>query len=213
MAKKNPNIVHKITNFLRQEITHSNLKPLQHIKEYQIAKKFNVSRVPVRESLRILQSEGYLKVIPHKGCFVKKISLDYLVETGIVYRQLAPYLLEKAVPNYTQNTYIKAGEILDKIENCDDLNKAGYLLWDFGKVIYGPSKMKFILGIFDDIYRHNIRLLNDVFEIAQKKNYDVAPHRKFLQLCRTNQKKEAIKHWSDYTTKIEQLILDTSLKK
>ena len=61
-------------------------------------------------------------------------------------------------------TYKKADQILDRIENSKDANEIGYLLWDFAVVIYSPSKMNYLMGIFDDIYKNIIRVLNEFFE-------------------------------------------------
>ncbi|HMS33252.1 MAG TPA: GntR family transcriptional regulator [Ignavibacteria bacterium] len=205
--------VNNIAKFLREEITFSKLKSGQHLKENDISKKFKVSRVPVREAFRILQSEGYIEVIPNRGSFVKTITYSEILEMAVLYQLLAPVMLEKAIPNYKEKTYVKADLILKKVDNCTDFTKLGYLLWDFAKIIYGPCKMKYLLGLFDDIYLHNIRSLNEVFVIKQKKNYNTAPHRKFLELCRRKKTKQAIELWQVYLSKIQQIILTGKKKK
>ena len=205
--------VNKIAKFLRQEITYSRLKPGQHVKEAGISKKFNVSRVPVREAFRILQSEGYLEVRHNKGCFVKKVSDEYFIQTSIVYRLLVPELLEKAIPRYNKKTYEKAERVLTKLEKCRDFYKSGYLQWDFAKVIYYPSNMKYLLGVFDDMYRHSIRLLNEFFENKEHEEFKATSHRHFLELCRNNRKKEAINYWTDFIDKIiAQIMLVKKIK-
>ncbi len=211
--KNCPTIVEKIAKHLRHEISHSNLKSGEHLKESAIAKIFEISRVPVREAFRLLQSEGYLEVIPNRGSFVGKIRKKHILETSLVYELLAPVLLDAAIPKYNQKTYIKAGKILTQVEKCKDSNEVGYLLWDFAKVIFGPSKMPFIIGLFDNMYRQNIRMLNEIFEIAQHSKYDTSNHRKFLQLCKANRKEEAIELWSVHVKTIEQISLKTGLSK
>lgn len=210
--RNNNTTVHKIAKYLRQEITYSNLKSGQHLKETSIAKKFKVSRVPVREAFRILQSEGYLDVIYNRGSFVKKFSRQFVLETAIVYKTLAPVVLDIAIPNYTEQTYKKGSKILDKIEECKDFNKVGYLLRDFAKTIFGPSKMKYIIELFDEMYLHNIRLLNEIFEIKQGKHYSTVNHRKFLELCKMNLKEEAIAVWSHHIDQIKQIYLEPPKK-
>lgn len=212
MKNKNTT-VHKIAHYLRKEIMYSNLKPGQHLKESEIADIFNVSRVPVREAFRILQSEGYLEVIPHRGNFVKTISSEYVIELSKVYNLLAPALLEDAIPRYKEKTYKKAKAILNKIENCKDFNKIGYLLWDFAKTIYGPTKFKFMLNVLNEIYKHNIRILNEIFEIKQHKHYDLTTHRKFLELCKKNKIEEAIIVWCEYIDKMKILIIGNDVMK
>ncbi len=194
--------VNKIAKFLRQEITYSRLKSGQHVKEADISKKFNVSRVPVREAFRILQSEGYLEVKHNKGCFVKKVSDELFIQTSIVYRLLVPVLLEKAIPRYNKKTFEKAELILTKLEKSRDFYKSGYLQWDFAKVIYYPSNMKYLLGVFDDMYRLSIRLLNEFFENEEHEEFKATSHRHFMELCRKKRKEEAISYWLDFIDKI-----------
>lgn len=210
---KGSTTVQKISKFLRDEITYSILKPGQHIKEADISKKFNVSRVPVRESFRLLQSEGYIEVRLNKGCFVSKVSNQYFIETSIVYRLIAPVLLEKAIPRYNEQTYAKADKILNNLEKSRDSQKSGYLQWDFAKIIYSPSNMKYLLELFDDIYRHSIRLLNEFFENDEHEGYKVTAHRHFMKLCSQNRKEEAINYWSDFLDKIiSQIMLVKKIK-
>jgi len=209
---KGSTTVNKIAKYLREEITYSKLKSGQHLKESELSKEFNVSRVPVREAFRILQSEGYIDVIPNRGSFVKIITREHILEMALLYRLLVPAVLEKAIPNYNDKTYLKAEKILQKVEKCSDMNQIGYLLWDFAKVIYRPSKMKYLLGLYDDIYLHNLRSLNEVFEIKQKKHYDISPHREFLKLCMENKINEAIKYWEAYLAKVQQIMLKDKKK-
>lgn len=206
-------IVGKIASFLRHEITTTNYRAGAHLKESQISAEFGVSRVPVREAFRILQSEGYLEVIPNRGSFVKPISLSYIKETSIVYRQLAPIILEKAIPNYKESTYKKAFNILDKIEKSTDFTNVGYMLWDFARVIYGPSKCDFMLCIFEDIYSHSIRLMSEFFKKAEVKQYKVESQYEFLNLCKQGKKDEAIKYWSEFIGNMSNIAVTLAEKK
>jgi len=205
--KREKTVVNDVAAFIRQEISNSRYKSGQHIKESEIAKKMSISRVPVREAFRILQSEGYIEVIANRGSFVKKISYECIKEMAIFYKLLAPVLLEKAIPNYTKKTYNTAYNILDSIDKCENMNEIGYLLWDYAKTIYSPSKMNFILKLFDEIYMHNIRTLNEIFELRITKNYDTSSHRNFLKLCSEKKNEKAIKSWQEHLEKVEKLTL------
>jgi DNA-binding GntR family transcriptional regulator len=48
--------------------------------EVDIAKRYGVSRGPVREALRILQQRGLAVLYPRRGAFVVEVSLDALVD-------------------------------------------------------------------------------------------------------------------------------------
>ncbi len=88
----------------------------------------------------------------------------------------------------------------------------GQLLWDYSRVIYGPSKMKFILGVFDEIYSQGIRSLNNITVIKNKKFYNTTAHRKFLELCKQNKTEEAIKGWQKHLLNIKKITLSDATK-
>jgi len=208
MKAKKDTTVSRITDHLRKEIMYGNLKSGEHLKETEIAKIFGVSRVPVREALRILHSEGYLEMIPNRGSFVKKISPEYVLEIAKVYVFIAPELLRDAIPRYKNSTYKKAYTVLSKVEKCKDFNKVGYLLWDFAKVIYTPTKNKFMYFIMDEIYKHNIRILNEIFELGQQRQYDLTSHKKFLELCKEHKIDEAIREWECHVNRISSIMVN-----
>lgn len=58
---------------LRREIVEGVLKPKEKIFEEAIAKRFNISRSPIREALRVLESEGLISIIPRRGVYVSDI--------------------------------------------------------------------------------------------------------------------------------------------
>jgi DNA-binding GntR family transcriptional regulator len=204
--KGNSTSVKKISKYLREKITRNILKSGNHLCEKKLADEFGVSRVPVRESLRILQSEGYLEFIPNKGCYVKKVSPEFVNQTTLVYILIAPVVLEKAIPNYTEKTYKKAENIIEKIEKSENNQDIGYLLCEFATVIYTPSRMKFMVRVFDLIYQQSVRLLNEFFENEKNAEFKVDAHRKFIELCKQNKTKEAIKYWSDFLSALEKLV-------
>ena len=53
------------------------LKPGEKIVDSELAKRFNVSRTPVREALRQLELEGLVTIVPNKGAYVNK--LDFVI--------------------------------------------------------------------------------------------------------------------------------------
>jgi len=68
---------------LRREIATGGLKPGEQVLQEQLAERFGVSRVPLREALKILEGEGQVTYHAHRGYFVAELSVADLVE---VYR-------------------------------------------------------------------------------------------------------------------------------
>jgi DNA-binding GntR family transcriptional regulator len=78
---------------LRGEIAAGRLRPGEQVRQDALAERFGVSRVPLREALKILEGEGAVTYAPHRGYFVAELSLADLEE---VYR-IRELLEEEAV--------------------------------------------------------------------------------------------------------------------
>ena len=59
---------------LRHRIIRSEIPPGTALSEAEIARRFSISRQPVREAFIKLAEEGLLEVRPQRGTFVRKIS-------------------------------------------------------------------------------------------------------------------------------------------
>lgn len=68
---------------LRRAILEGDLRPGAQMLQDNIAERLGVSRVPVREALKILEGEGQVAYSPHRGYFVAELSYD---ELGEIYR-------------------------------------------------------------------------------------------------------------------------------
>jgi DNA-binding GntR family transcriptional regulator len=64
----------KILETIRDAILKGNMKPGERVSEPELAERFGISRTPIREAFRQLESEGYLQVIPRKGAVVASLS-------------------------------------------------------------------------------------------------------------------------------------------
>lgn len=70
------NLHEEVASQIRQMIRDGLLQRGQKLDETYLGESMGVSRTPVRESLRILQAEGLIELIPHKGSYVSQPPLD-----------------------------------------------------------------------------------------------------------------------------------------
>ncbi len=70
----------KIYNLIVESILKKEVKPGERLTELELAKKYGISRTPIREAFRKLQTEGFIKVIPRKGAVVAEITEERIVE-------------------------------------------------------------------------------------------------------------------------------------
>lgn len=64
----------RILETIREAILSGQLKAGEKVAEPELAERFGISRTPIREAFRQLESEGYLTVIPRKGAVVTDLS-------------------------------------------------------------------------------------------------------------------------------------------
>ena len=78
----------KVFQGVEEEIATGKLKDGSKLDEASIAKRFSVSRTPVREALLQLVGSGMALQIPKRGCFVKAPSLREMIEMFEVMSEL-----------------------------------------------------------------------------------------------------------------------------
>ncbi len=66
----------QVTETVRKMIMDGRLPEGQRINEVELAAELGVSRTPLRETLRVLSTEGMVELIPRRGAFVPVVSLD-----------------------------------------------------------------------------------------------------------------------------------------
>ena len=60
---------------IRDAILSSELTPGSRVDQVRLAKILDVSLVPVREALKMLEGQGFIKIIPRRGAFVTSVSI------------------------------------------------------------------------------------------------------------------------------------------
>jgi DNA-binding GntR family transcriptional regulator len=80
---------------VRRRIIVGQYSPGERLTEDALAEEYKVSRIPVREALRVLASEGFVRVRPYYGTFVAELSAgdaDDLLEVRAALEPLAARL-------------------------------------------------------------------------------------------------------------------------
>jgi DNA-binding GntR family transcriptional regulator len=79
-AVRSVNLREQVVEQIRTAIIEGRLKPNDHIAETALTSQLGVSRTPVREALILLESEGLVVSLPHRGCFVRTFTVKDVAE-------------------------------------------------------------------------------------------------------------------------------------
>ncbi len=115
---------------LRDAILDGYFEPGEKLDQDLIAEQLGVSRTPVREALKRLESEGFIKVRPHYGAFIVEVSrqdisdvyeIRGLIESEAV-RQVTPLIPESVLDELERSltetlAQFEAGDVTKNFES------------------------------------------------------------------------------------------------
>jgi DNA-binding GntR family transcriptional regulator len=117
------NLSLKVADFLRNAIIRGEWKPGERLNELLIASKLGISRSPIREAFRILESENLVDMFSRRGAFVKNLSADEVQEIYVVIHALERTALGLAIKHMDTVREKELRSIIERLEK--NLRKNG----------------------------------------------------------------------------------------
>lgn len=111
VIKKAESLKQQIYNFLKEDIINQIYNGEEILNERKISEELNVSRTPVREALKALESENWVEYIPYKGIVVKQMGIKDLENIFQIRMALELLTVELAMENINN-------ELIDRLEEC-----------------------------------------------------------------------------------------------
>lgn len=139
----------------------------QKISEDELAQRFGVSRMPVREAIRLLSAKGLVESIPYAGTTVSKLTSREIQEIYLLRSVLEPLAGQKAAEYINAEELDILQNIQRELEKYAELplslsnSKALYQLnREFHMSLYSASRMNTLLQIIDGLWDKiaNIRM-------------------------------------------------------
>lgn len=113
---------HRIADSLRTAILAGSYLPGSRIRQEDVAARSGASRIPVREALRMLDSEGLVTLVANSGAWVTKLTLGECVETYLIRERLEPLLLRTSMPRLDAAAVGRLGGLADEMEAGAELD-------------------------------------------------------------------------------------------
>lgn len=125
---------------LRGLIIRGELAPGAPIHQESLADLFGVSRVPVREALKILEGEGFVVYAAHRGYSVAKLEVADLLEIYDLRGVLESHVTRAAVPRLEEADLVRMREAMTAMDRAAD---------DQDMVAVGVQNRAFHFALFD----------------------------------------------------------------
>jgi len=112
VTSRPPTAQEKALAALRDAIVTRDLVPGEQIVQERLSEKFGVSRVPLREALKVLEGEGQVVYSPHRGYFVTDLSIADLIEAYRIRDLLESEAVRVAVPLVTPHDVAALADLM-----------------------------------------------------------------------------------------------------
>jgi DNA-binding GntR family transcriptional regulator len=116
-----------IEQFLRNDIVSGELPFGSRLRIDELASRYGVSHMPVREALRVLHGEGLVVIEPNRGARVLTIHRDFIEDLFDVRTALETMLVRRAAERRT-------GDHLDKLREAEMQLEAAVAAGDYASV-------------------------------------------------------------------------------
>jgi DNA-binding GntR family transcriptional regulator len=181
----------QIADALRLAIFCGDFTPGQALPQEEMAKRFGVSRIPVRDAMNQLQAEGLLRVIPSKGSFVANPSPEEVRETYEIRTLLETEALRLALRHHSADTLSLAEHYLNGFELESDPMRLGHLDREFHAALYAPANRGRLFALINSLRTvSNQNYYREMSASAHLRRCRIA-HREIFENCRARKLREA----------------------
>ena len=190
---------------LREVILSGELEPGKQLVLTELAQRFSMSVMPIREAIGRLQGEGLVNQIPHRGARVSPISAADLEDLYAVRIALETLAIRAAAARFTEEDYRRLAGVLEKYVRAyevEDAARGREMHSQFHLGIYeisgSPWLIRTISPLWDaaDRYRRLSATLRGtlkerhkehqhILECCRKRDQDAASAALETHLCRT----------------------------
>lgn len=154
------NLVDQVADYLTQAIIGQRFAPGERLSEVQLARDLGVSRAPVREAARLLESRGLLVSQPRRGFFVRALDARELADIFDLRLCLERHAMEQLAgccPSEALAALRRQVEVLCEAAGSGDESRRIEADLAFHRLLIASAGNRRLLRTFDDL-AHELRL-------------------------------------------------------
>lgn len=165
VGEKHESLNDRIYKALREAIFRGDYKPGERLTEPALATLFGVSRNPIREVLRKLQSEGIVEIPPRKSARVAVYTIEEIKEIIELRAELEGLSAQFSAGRLTDETYDHFQKLLidgKKAEQNNDLVKLAQYNEEFHALLFSSGQNRFLVDYIATLRERTLWLFEKV---------------------------------------------------
>ena len=151
MTLKPQSTAEMLAGSLRKMINNGSLPDGSRLVERDLASQFAVSRVPMREAIRLLEQEGMVDIFRNRGAVVRTLSVEDIAEIYELRALLEGEAIFNSVQNMDAETLARAELTHTLLGNAEDVDRQGELNREFHGLLYRGCQNKRLLAMIDEL--------------------------------------------------------------
>lgn len=192
--EKHQTLREKILETIRDAILQGTMKPGERVSEPDLAERFGISRTPIREAFRQLESEGYLQVVPRKGAVVASLSERDIEEFYAIKIILEGFAARMAAEKLTEKDIERLEAInkrLESIKEEGDVKKFFRVHNEFHEVFIKAAGNEKLYDMINQLVMKFSRLRLASLSQPGRMEISVEEHRNMIKAFRNHDGKKA----------------------
>jgi DNA-binding GntR family transcriptional regulator len=207
LARRGATTPDLIAERIRAEILGGVLAPGQPLRQEDLATRFGVSRLPVRDALVRLEAQGLVEVFPNRGAFVVSLSADEVREIYHLRVLLEGDMLELSVPRMTSDDWRRIDAAHEAAVRSADGPAWVDGDWDFHRALYLPAERPRQLAMIETLRGTVARYWSAYSALPARTAEWLADHDAILQACRARASVAARRRLEDHLRRASGLVL------
>jgi DNA-binding GntR family transcriptional regulator len=172
----------RIADALRRAIIAGEFAPGERIRQEVIAEQFGASRLPVREALRILQSDGLVSIVANSGAWVSKLDAKECSESYEIRERIEPLLLRESMPELSEDDIAVMRGLAEQMHDGADVETFLRLDREFHLMSYAKAETVLLSSLVERLWNttQHYRRAFTVLAWARVTSRDVVHYEHFL---------------------------------
>lgn len=171
---------------LHEAIVTGVLAPGERLPIQELAEILDMSPMPIREALRLLDSVGLVENIPHRGARVTELSIDDLREVYEARLALEPLAVRHAAENFTDADARRSADRLAEFVRASKQRTLGPI-WAthtaFHFSLYEAAKSRWMLRLIHPLWESSERYRFAMLPVRLNLDKRRLEHERILQAC------------------------------
>lgn len=175
----------RVLNGIREDIFSCALRPLQRVGQDELASRFGVSRIPVRQALRALFREGLIELEHHRSAVVTEISPSHVREIYAIRKLLEGRATEIGAGKITDEELTRLRSVFAQMEmiSADGSPVPQDIHNRFHFTIYAAAQAPVLTKVIVDLWPLTERYRRFYYLLPGRNIRSIELHRAILLAC------------------------------